>query len=74
MQLFLNISFQLISFLCNLFSFTSPAWLAELAVGLVKWGIYAQYFVPVLTFLSAAVFCLGVHLSLMVISAILQLI
>ena len=57
MQLLLNLAFRVLSLVFSFLSFSPPDWLASLVVGVVKYGVYAQYFVPVLTFFQVAFFC-----------------
>lgn len=73
MQFFLNLAFKFLSLLVSFLSFSPPAWFADLVAGVVTYGVYAQYFVPVVTFFQVALFCLSVHLGLMLASASLQL-
>ena len=50
MQFFLNLAFKFLSLLVSFLSFSPPAWFADLVAGVVTYGVYAQYFVPVVTF------------------------
>ena len=73
MQFFLNLAFRFISAFIAFLDFSPPQWFADLLVGVIKYGTYAQYFVPVVTFFQVAFFCLTIHLTLMIASAVLQL-
>lgn len=54
MQFFLNLAFKFLSLLVSFLSFSPPAWFADLVAGVVTYGVYAQYFVPVVTFFSSS--------------------
>ena len=74
MQLFLNFAYTFLSFIFSAFEFISaPPWLIDLMSGMAKFVIIANYYFPVDTALYVVLGVVIHHITLMVISAMLQL-
>ena len=73
MQLLLNWLYLFFNFFLASLHIGLPPGLASTVVSLVTYAVYANYYVDIKAFLTVALYCVSVHLLLMVLSAALQL-
>ena len=73
MQLILNCLYIFINNFLASFMFGLPPGVATVTVNVIKYAWIANTYVDIPAFIIVGLYCIGIHLSLMALSAILQL-